>query len=158
MPNWCSNSMTISHESSMMIDRIEEACKNGNLLEVLRPLPNKDWDYSWCVSNWGTKWDVDVSSWDREGNSITMSFDSAWGPPIEACRYAEEEWKYAIQLYFIESGCCFLGCYEDGHEYSYEYPESKKSLKRCMKTYPQDMIDALDLEEYFEFMWEDWED
>lgn len=153
MPNWCSNSMTIEHESLAMIDRIEKGLQEGKLLETLRPLPNGEWDYGWCIDNWGTKWEVDVHSWNRDGNSITFNFDSAWGPPIEACEYAESEWKYKIRLYYIESGMCFMGSYEYGVSTDYEYPNNKKDVERCLAKCPDDMNEALDLYEYFGEGW-----
>lgn len=59
-------------------------------LEKLFPMPeseNKDNWYEWNTSNWGTKWDLsDVNVSGRIPNSeeVSVSFSSAWSPPIEA--------------------------------------------------------------------------
>ena len=44
-----------------------------------------DW-YDWCVSNWGTKWDIGADGYEVaiEDGRLTLSFDSAWAPPLGA--------------------------------------------------------------------------
>jgi hypothetical protein len=40
-----------------------------------------DW-YSWCVANWGTKWDARVVEFDDfNPNQTYVMFDTAWSPP-----------------------------------------------------------------------------
>ena len=47
----------------------------------------RNW-YDWCVNEWGTKWDVGGDDYNEpqqdNPNKITMSFDSAWAPPVAA--------------------------------------------------------------------------
>jgi hypothetical protein len=155
VPNWCNNAVIIEHENTYMIDKIEKACKDGNLLAVLRPLPGGEWNYDWCVSNWGTKWDVDPHYYNREGNSISISFDSAWSPPIEAYQFAESELGYYIRAYYIESGMCFSGEYESGELWDRGYPTDKNDLEKYLDECSDDMIVELGLEEYFEWLLED---
>ena len=41
-----------------------------------------EWDYNWCVENWGVKWDLDTEQrMDDDGDHIEYCFDTAWGPP-----------------------------------------------------------------------------
>jgi len=88
MPNWCGNTLTISHEDPAMIVRAKEAFANGEFLNEFVPVPEdlkitagKLGDpeaqaelelkeqanlathgyktwYDFCVNEWGTKWDV----------------------------------------------------------------------------------------------------
>ena len=107
MPNWCNNHITITGPNKI-IDKIEKIAKEekgaGGLLNFFHPMPKgledttspsssakkpqpmiegfDNW-YDWRVSNWGTKWDVDVyenavSRIDDE--TVTFGFDSAWSP------------------------------------------------------------------------------
>jgi hypothetical protein len=47
---------------------------------------------------------------DVEEDSITVSFDTAWGPPIEAFRYwAEQDGRMIYRLSYIETGMMFVG-------------------------------------------------
>jgi hypothetical protein len=87
-----------------------------------------DW-YSWQIKNWGTKWDVDAdpeqikrnwgTKWDvdadpeqieRAGDTLTVSFDSAWSPPIEAYNRLVEM-GFEVQAYYNEFGMTFAGMY-----------------------------------------------
>jgi len=39
-------------------------------------------EYSWCVDNWGTKWEVREPYFDNiENQELTLEFDTAWSPP-----------------------------------------------------------------------------
>jgi hypothetical protein len=80
--------------------------------------------YDFCVSEWGTKWDIggdDYNAPQQETpNDVTMSFDSAWAPPLSAMAKLEEL-GFSVRLYYYEPGMCFAGIYEDGHDDYYEY-------------------------------------
>ena len=95
MPNWCSNTAVIQGPRPV-IDEIRTMLskEDPELLAWMRPMPADQRDnwYGWCCSNWGTKWDVvqPYVSDDVEEDSITVSFDTAWGPPLEAFRHWAE--------------------------------------------------------------------
>jgi len=89
MPNWCDNSVTLTHEDPAEIVRAVEAFKRGEFLAELVPNTAKEWDYEWCVANWGTKWDVGGDdacepTISADGHGATFGFSSAWAPPITA--------------------------------------------------------------------------
>ena len=44
--------------------------------------PAGNW-YNWNISNWGTKWDVDVEDEDIQDDHIYIKFDTAWSPPMD---------------------------------------------------------------------------
>ena len=88
MPNWCNNTLTLTHEDPAMILRAKEALDRGEFLNEFIPVPadlqitsgylgsgdeQKELErktaenrekygygnwYDFCVGEWGTKWDV----------------------------------------------------------------------------------------------------
>lgn len=145
MPNWCSNTLTLTHEDAGQLIRARNAFVQGNLMQEFLPCPQEllnevapnttnprdmaakygatDW-YSWCVNNWGTKWDVgdkDISTDDLpiEAGSITFSFDSAWSPPIAFYNHLQDL-GFHVDAFYYEPGMSFCGRYLDGDDDCYE--------------------------------------
>ena len=125
MPNWCQNTATINAPKPV-IDEIKalltDPQHDSQLLKWMRPMPESEQEnwYDWCVGNWGTKWDVTETFVldDTEEDSITFTFDTAWGPPIEAFRHwAEQDGRATYRLAYIETGMAFVGW----HSYDGEY-------------------------------------
>jgi len=146
MPNWCDNSVTISHSDSTKIDAIETALKSEDkdFFSAIRPRPlseEEDW-YAWNVNNWGTKWSPSVYDFNREdANTIWISFDSAWSPPVTLYEFMNEE-GYDVRAYYHEGGMGFVGKFEDGFDDYYEYDISDlESLEQL----PEDVVDYADL-------------
>lgn len=113
MPNWCNNTLTICG-SREMLEEIIEGSKCG-LFNFVRPEPgnaddnNYDW-FDWRNSHWGTKWDIDDTTWNNSGSSIQMNFDTAWGPPIMLIQYGSSRWPESTwELMYQEHGMCFAG-------------------------------------------------
>jgi hypothetical protein len=81
--------------------------------------------YDFCVNEWGTKWDVggdgDQASQDTP-TDLRMNFDSAWAPPVPAMDKFEAL-GFKVKLVYWESGMCFCGLYEDGHDDYYDYTD-----------------------------------
>jgi len=79
------------------------------------------WD--WRVTNWGTKWDVGgdgyVADISPDGTTVTMSFDSAWSPPIGAYEKIEAE-GWAVDAYYYEPGMGFAGVWSNGFDDYYD--------------------------------------
>jgi hypothetical protein len=102
MPNYCSNSVTLSGPKEL-IEKLAKAFNEGKFLGTLRPEPdyddNDDGWYSWRVSNWGTKWEIneddpDVEVTESKGvYSFYVFFQSAWAPPTEAYAYAVQNFE-----------------------------------------------------------------
>jgi len=150
MPNWCNNQMDISGTKEMM-DEVESALKEGELLGKLLPVPPElnitagslghntpeqleleekekanrekygyaNW-YDYCVNEWGTKWDISLVSYERLSETeITLSFDTAWAPPIVAYEKLVEM-GYEVSAYYYEPGMAFAGIFENGQDDYYE--------------------------------------
>lgn len=152
MPNWCNNTVEIRHEDPVMLERVRTAFNNGALLAEFIPVPEElqitagrtnnpdenqkivdaeesnrekygysNW-YDFCVSEWGTKWDIGADGsvpQDIDGG-LMLSFDSAWSPPIAAYEKLTEM-GFQIRAFYHESGMCFAGIWEDGFDDYYEY-------------------------------------
>jgi hypothetical protein len=59
----------------------------GNVGEIEEKIFGKKTWYTWCIENWGTKWnaygmDVDEKSVIRTENTLTVIFKTAWSPPL----------------------------------------------------------------------------
>jgi hypothetical protein len=157
MPNWCENIVTFTGPRAKLDALIEGAGKR-ELLNTIRPMPDSvfrgnvgtaereehgsnNW-YDWSVEHWGTKWEVGDVDVDDEGESVTFRFDSAWSPPVEAYRYAEEEQGLSVDAKYCETGFYFIGRYGAGVEASL----------------PIDECEDEDLRDTFAFAFEEWDD
>ena len=84
----------------------------------------RNW-YDFCVNEWGTKWDIgggdgtDHTAEDR-GTRLSISFDSAWAPPIGAYEKLMEQ-GFEIKAYYYEPGMAFAGIWDNGDDDYYEY-------------------------------------
>lgn len=145
MPNWCANNLTLEHDDPALIKRAIDAFNNGALLQEFVPCPQElldggspapddvakaniekhgaaDW-YSWCIEHWGTKWDINNEAGDADesgdGKSVFMSFDTAWGPPLEFYRELEDEFGFRVKATYFEPGMALVGEWSDGDNYDF---------------------------------------
>lgn len=181
MPNWCYNSITVSHKDPAMLERFKKASENGILQEFI-PCPQEllettsspgtkdielqrkqqsnlekygaaDW-YNWNVENWGTKWDVTCEDVDIRGDTISTSFNSAWSPPIQAYNKLQEL-GFVIDAYYNEPGMSFAGRYVDGDEEYIQYDFSNENWRETMS---DELADSLECEYESWLMWQDEEE
>jgi hypothetical protein len=128
-----------------MIERAKKAFAEGRLLDEFIPVPKElseavanfeknealvekygysSW-YDFCVANWGTKWDVggddsvDHTMEDDNGTRISMSFDSAWAPPVTAMEKFIDL-GFGVKLYYYEPGMAFAGIFDENGDDFYE--------------------------------------
>ena len=143
MPNWCSNSFSITGCTESIKDLWDTAqtANNGEfgLLEAIAPIG--EWDYDKAVNTWGTKWDVSDEGLEYIDNGdgtacITGWFDSAWAPPIGAYEQLADDFdSCVIECSYHEPGMDFAGFWssEEGDEYcedltaQCELPEDERS-------------------------------
>jgi len=126
MPNWCYNHLTITGDKENL-DRIKfhlEDIENKDNVSPgifmalvgrdqsleLNEYENGGW-YDSNVSYWGTKWDVSYneSGVEYSDDTITMSFQSAWSPPIPFIQHLGRLFNVECELYYEEPGCDFCG-------------------------------------------------
>lgn len=106
----------------------------------------KNW-YDWCVANWGTKWDVGGSesmTTRVDPNTLQVSFDSAWSPPIKAYEQLCAQ-GFEIDAYYDESGVGFCGRWTGkGDEVDEDYAEYSDANSKTVR----DMVGE-ELDDYF---------
>ena len=128
MPNWCSNSFSITGNTESikeLWDTAQTAGPDGDfgLLNAIAPIG--DWDYGTAVDTWGTKWDVSDEGLEFTDHgdgtaSISGWFDSAWAPPIAAYEQLAADFdSCVIECSYFEPGMDFAGFWssEAGEEH-----------------------------------------
>jgi hypothetical protein len=168
MPNWCNNTITISHPDMAMMKRVVKGYNQNKLLDEFIPIPlelkegamnsselmkirnweykkeldkvreelnrkyfgYKDW-YDYCVSEWGTKWDIGRDSAptllmkDIKDKTVTFDFDSAWSFPSGAYEKLVDM-GFSITAYYFEGGMGFCGMWENGSDDYYSIEGNSK--------------------------------
>ena len=146
MPNWCDNTLTITHPNKSKLDTIETALSdktNQALFNTILPNPSGEWDYEWSVNNWGTKWEASVHDWERQDdNTIWVSFDSAWSPPTQLYEFMEAVEGYTVVAMYWESGMGFCGRFADGYDDYYDYDITDIDT---INSLPEELLDFTDL-------------
>jgi len=126
MPNWCYNHLTITGDKKNL-DRIkfhlEDIEKKDNQSPgVFMALVGRDQSIElneyehggWYQANidyWGCKWDVSYneSGVEYSDDSITMSFNSAYSPPVPFIQHLGRLFNVQCELYYEEPSCDFCG-------------------------------------------------
>lgn len=111
--------------------------------------------YSWCISHWGTKWDVYehvsveqllVDPDDEERLKYEYRFDTAWSPPIPWLEKVAADWpKLNFELLFCEGGLGFAGRYvcENGVVTLAEEVEGYEYREFVMKHFDYDLFEEV---------------
>ena len=122
MPNWCNNTMTISHNDPAMIARAREAWMNHKFLTEFIPCPQELIDtiegfvgddkqaelnakqaanikkygyptwYRFALGEWGTKWDIGYDN-DYENNPYDET-------PNGFTAYFDSAWSPPVDAYY----------------------------------------------------------
>lgn len=175
IPNWCCNSAKLTHSDPAMIDRVVRSFREGRLLNEFVPMPPElliddvlnpsaeqeavykenetkfgfsSW-YDWALARWGTKWDVgsEGDSLDRvDSNTVQLSFESAWSPPIE---FYDELIRlgFDVKAYYFEPGQGFCGRYETGSGDVY-YEIEEFSADWIEENIPRDIDEAMGISDF----------
>lgn len=125
--------------------RLLEAKQQANVKKYGYPT----W-YEWSIDNWGTKWDVggDADQVARlSSRAMSISFDSAWSPPLGAYMSLQEQ-GFKVRAYYNETGMGFVGCWAADRDERWNYSCTKEGIEAIKKEIPQDVIDEFDLLNY----------
>ena len=156
MPNWCMNNATITGPVEKL-NAIVEGIKQDKMLETMVPIG--EWDYGTALDNWGTKWDLQDVDWDLDeaNQTLSLNFDSAWGPPTIAYRnYTDANEDIIIEASYYEPAMCFIGQYDSETELDQSY-EIDFEFNDWADDIPQDLIDTWGLDDEYE-NWKEWQE
>ena len=151
MPNYCNNSLTLSHKDKDKVEKLYQAILSNSLCNTVIPLPEAlrnttapskepnelliaefgadNW-YDFQVSNWGTKWDVIDATAELHNDdgelTITASFQTAWSPPLGVYNKLMED-GFELNAMYFEGGMCFAGILSNEEDSHYEEFENMPS-------------------------------
>lgn len=150
MPNWCDNSVRLSHSDKSKVDALEAVLQSEDqaVFQHLRPRPESEEEnwYDWNINNWGTKWEMGIIDWERQDDhTIWISFQSAWSPPIALYEHVYDE-GWEVEGLYNESGCAFAGIWKDGDDQYYEYDFNDLE---SLEALPEDLQDFTGLIDYY---------
>jgi hypothetical protein len=81
--------------------------------------------YDFAIGEWGCKWDISNGGDDYKikkvanGYTVTLSFDTAWSPPINFYDKLVEL-EFEVDAMYYEPGVNFCGRYYDGQDEIYD--------------------------------------
>ena len=114
MPNWCENEVTISGQKEDLEKITALIWNDSNKFDFNKitkmPKDESDW-YSWCLVNWGTKWNShDVELCYNGKRTLKYIFMTAWTPPIPVIRRISEKFpNVRVTLKYWECNNGFKG-------------------------------------------------
>jgi len=138
MPNWCYNNLKITantdaHRAALVAIMVA-ATTDQEIFNVMVPRPDtvftgdfgpvereihgfNNW-YDWNNANWGTKWDTTVTSSSVDGDTVSLSFDTAWSPPIAMYNTLVTQ-GFTVVADYYEPGMMFCGIWDNGDDRCY---------------------------------------
>jgi len=152
MPNWCSNSVTVSHPDPAQIQRFNDAFNKGELFQEFVPCPQELLDgdgwYDWCVTNWGTKWDIQPYGVELNENDLRCSFDTAWAPPLAFYHNLAAQ-GFEVSAMYYEPGMNFCGSYEViGEDIMDDYYDIPGTCEGVVEQIPQAIDECFGISDY----------
>ena len=129
MPNYCQNNVVFTNPNEANLRKLHELFERADASDGIskdgpfsyfRPTPielfnGEEW-YEWRIKNWGTKWECtskNVIDLDLENRALTVSFDTAWGAPIELYKYLHENTEWRVDAVYLEAGMRFYGWFNE---------------------------------------------
>ena len=154
MPNWCSNTLEVSHDDKKKIDQLEKFLEERDGKEFfdffVEPAKGEDW-YTYNLDMYGCKWNCDASHYERTSdNSMYITFDSPWSPPTHLYENMETN-DFGVYAEYHESGIGFVGKFEYGEDECWEYHNDIEAV-------PEDLAENWNLYEEIALLEEENED
>ena len=116
--------------------------------------PQKWYDgYSWCISHWGTKWDLcrDRFYSSLNGGRAEYYFDTAWSPPCPWLEKVSRDWPdLSFELVYYETGAGLAGRFvcEDGEVVDDTQVEGRDAIQEfVLDAFGFDPYEGMDEEE-----------
>ena len=128
-------------------DTDTEAARQNIYRRNLDQFGHQNW-YSWCIDNWGCKWDIGGGT-DGSGGvihresekDVSFSFESAWTPPIKLYPKLEAR-GFSLVAYYFEPAMMFCGKYADGRVARHDI---SGDAEWCRKNIPCDILEYMNI-------------
>ena len=176
MPNWCNNTVSVTHQDPEKLRALVAAVNEGKFCHYAIPTPQDLTEtvagsvgedkraaheaqmkrnlelygakdwYDFQTSRWGTKWDVDAYD--------TVEFDPAgvtFGfdsawSPPIGVYQALVEQGFSVTAFYYEPGMCFAGKWSDEDGDEY-YELGDMTSEQVRETIPEDLDDVMNISE-----------
>ena len=163
MPNWCANNAEFNNDDVAEVAKLEAHLKfldekksddniEAGLFGYFLPRPDdqeESW-YDWNISNWGTKWEASIYSWEKlNDNCIKINFDTAWAPPTILYEFLAGNTEWYVVASYYEPGMAFVGSNIGGYDDYYNI-DGLDSLDGI----PEILVDEYNIREQME----EWEE
>ena len=103
----------------------------------------KSW-YDWNIANWGTKWDLcDVEVTRVDDNTITISCQTAWSPPVTAFETLYDQ-GFNVRCLYVGEGNEYAGIWEDGGD---NYISNFSTSEEARAVLPKELDDMFNIVE-----------
>jgi hypothetical protein len=153
MPNWCHNIVTFRHKNPEELNKIAKTAETDDLFNTFVPRPKEEEDnwYDWNLVNWGTKWDAScVHVISKDSNTIKVSFDTAWSPPI-AFYDVMDGLGFEVDALYYEPGMNFCGQYTEGSDDFYDIQGDSNCIKENIPEEIEEAFGIVDMALEMEF-------
>lgn len=100
--------------------------------------------YDFAVAEWGTKWDIggrDNTAEQLDDNTIVLTFESAWSPPIAAYEKLQAL-GFDVTGYYWEPGMCFCGRFDGEGDF---YLEGISGSEDAAQRVPRDIDERMNI-------------
>lgn len=133
-------------------DKLEQARLTAQREDNRKTYGYSSW-YDFAIGEWGCKWDISNGSDDYkikkvdDRYSVTLSFDTAWSPPIN---FYDKllELEFSVDAMYYEPGVAFCGNYYDGSDETYEL--SNLNSEDVREQIPTEIDEAFGISESME--------
>ena len=146
MPNHTDNRVTITHKKPAMAMLLMKLLAKDDPFNQIIPMSKliirDNWSnaekekygdqngwYSWCIQNWGTKWDAYESKFEKgtpfidgDGDEVTViewAFETAWSPPIPVFKELVER-GFNVHARYLDEGWNYIGEFKNGMEFDFQ--------------------------------------
>ena len=130
-------------------DALEQARLNAQREGNVKTYGYSSW-YDFAIGEWGCKWDISNGGDDYKikkvdnGYSVTLSFDTAWSPPIN---FYDKliELEFTVDAMYYEPGVAFCGQFYDGSDETFEL--SNLTSEQVREQIPEELDAAFGISE-----------
>lgn len=124
----------------------EEEARKRLRAEMVAKHGHESW-YDWNIANWGTKWDLCETSFNRvDDNTLEIHAQTAWSPPSAAFD-AMVTMGYEVRALYCGEAYEYAGIWDNGVETNYNTTSGSQAAATSL---PQELDEAFNIVEGLE--------